>query len=254
MSSYALFTRISTSPDEEDIHHVLFRCEVVTAVMRRVCRWWTLDWQPWSSFSDWNAWFSNVRFFWKVKRVLEGVFCVAWWSLWKLRNRTIFDASPPSRSEIFDDIGDEREFGVVSDGDIPAYMSPGPSYTSLASTAQNSLPLANRRKLRVKRTPMMLKSLMRCYSRNCFTYTKTKTTDGFDRSHYGESGGGLCSDRSSGFGGGRSGGGFGSDCFDDFGGSRSGGGFGLDRSSGGFGGRLGSGRSGGDGFGSFGDT
>nr|GFB57508.1 RNA-directed DNA polymerase, eukaryota [Tanacetum cinerariifolium] len=46
--------------DEEDIHHVLFRCEVVTAVMRRVCRWWTLDWQPWSSFSDWNAWFSNV--------------------------------------------------------------------------------------------------------------------------------------------------------------------------------------------------
>nr|GEU62624.1 RNA-directed DNA polymerase, eukaryota [Tanacetum cinerariifolium] len=90
--------------DEEDIHHVLFRCEVATAVMRRVCRWWTLDWQPWSSFSDWNAWFSNVRFFSKVKRVLEGVFCVAWWSLWKLRNRTIFDASPPSRSEMFDDI------------------------------------------------------------------------------------------------------------------------------------------------------
>nr|GEV62018.1 RNA-directed DNA polymerase, eukaryota [Tanacetum cinerariifolium] len=90
--------------DEEDIHHVLFRCEVATAVMRRVCRWWSLDWQPWSSFSDWNAWFSNVRFFSKVKRVLEGVFCVAWWSLWKLRNRTIFDASPPSRSEIFDDI------------------------------------------------------------------------------------------------------------------------------------------------------
>nr|GEU58809.1 RNA-directed DNA polymerase, eukaryota [Tanacetum cinerariifolium] len=90
--------------DEEDIHHVLFRCEVATAVMRRVCRWWTLDWQPWSSFSDWNAWFSNVRFFSKVKRVLEGVFCVAWWSLWKLRNCTIFDVSPPFRSEIFDDI------------------------------------------------------------------------------------------------------------------------------------------------------
>nr|GEU87480.1 hypothetical protein [Tanacetum cinerariifolium] len=90
--------------DEEDIHHVLFRCEVATAVMRRVCRWWALDWQPWSSFSDWNTWFSNVRFFSKVKRVLEGVFCVAWWSLWKLRNRTIFDASPTSRSEIFDDI------------------------------------------------------------------------------------------------------------------------------------------------------
>nr|GEW38356.1 RNA-directed DNA polymerase, eukaryota [Tanacetum cinerariifolium] len=90
--------------DEEDIHHVLFRCEVATTVMRRVCRWLALDWQPWSSFSDWNAWFSNIRFSSKVKRVLEGVFCVAWWSLWKMRNRTIFDASPPSRSEIFDDI------------------------------------------------------------------------------------------------------------------------------------------------------
>nr|GEX82491.1 RNA-directed DNA polymerase, eukaryota [Tanacetum cinerariifolium] len=87
-------------------HSAAGRCNrlVATAVMRRVCRWWALDWQPRSSFSDWNAWFSNVPFFSKVKRVLEGVFCVAWWSLWKLRNRTIFDASPPSRSEIFDDI------------------------------------------------------------------------------------------------------------------------------------------------------
>ncbi|GJT86943.1 phospholipase-like protein [Tanacetum coccineum] len=61
--------------------------------------------------------------------------------------------------------GDERDFGVVSDGDIAAYMSPGPSYTSPASTAQKSLPLANRRKLHVRRTPLKLKSLMRCYSR-----------------------------------------------------------------------------------------
>ncbi|GJY35924.1 phospholipase-like protein [Tanacetum coccineum] len=68
--------------------------------------------------------------------------------------------------------GDERDFGVVSDGDIAAYMSPGPSYTSHgplhtspASTAHKSLPLANRRKLRVRRTPLKLKSPMRCYSR-----------------------------------------------------------------------------------------
>nr|GEU92389.1 phospholipase-like protein [Tanacetum cinerariifolium] len=59
--------------------------------------------------------------------------------------------------------GDERDFGVVSDGDIPAYMSPRPSYTSSASTSQKSLPLANRRKLRVRRTTLKLKSPMRCY-------------------------------------------------------------------------------------------
>nr|GEW38851.1 hypothetical protein [Tanacetum cinerariifolium] len=61
--------------------------------------------------------------------------------------------------------GDERDFGVVLDGDIPPYMSPGPSYTSPASTAQKSLPLANRCKLRVRSTPLKLKSPMRCYSR-----------------------------------------------------------------------------------------
>ncbi|GJV41553.1 hypothetical protein Tco_1419993 [Tanacetum coccineum] len=68
--------------------------------------------------------------------------------------------------------GDEREFGVVSDGDILAYMSPGPSYTSSVSTAQKSLPLANRRKLRVRRTPLKLKSPMRCYLRKFLRCTK----------------------------------------------------------------------------------
>nr|GEX38397.1 hypothetical protein [Tanacetum cinerariifolium] len=61
--------------------------------------------------------------------------------------------------------GDERDFGVVSDGDIQTYMSPGPLYTSPASIAHKSLPLANHRKLRVRRTPLKLKSPMRCYSR-----------------------------------------------------------------------------------------
>nr|GEU97638.1 RNA-directed DNA polymerase, eukaryota [Tanacetum cinerariifolium] len=29
---------------EEDIHHVLFRCDVAWTVFRRVCHWWDLDW------------------------------------------------------------------------------------------------------------------------------------------------------------------------------------------------------------------
>nr|GFA94742.1 RNA-directed DNA polymerase, eukaryota [Tanacetum cinerariifolium] len=89
---------------EEDIHHVLFRCNVARTVLRRMCRWWDLDWQAWSLFSDWNSWFSAIRLSSKVKCMLEGVFCVAWWSIWLLRNRTIFDDNPPSRSAIFDDI------------------------------------------------------------------------------------------------------------------------------------------------------
>ncbi|GJU20143.1 phospholipase-like protein [Tanacetum coccineum] len=73
--------------------------------------------------------------------------------------------------------GDEREFGVVSDGDIAPYMSPGLSYTSPASTAQKSLPLAHRRKLRVRRTLLKLKSPMRCYSRIGESMFEKKKTD-----------------------------------------------------------------------------
>ncbi|GJU40501.1 hypothetical protein Tco_1193458 [Tanacetum coccineum] len=76
---------------EEDVHHVFFRCSLSRAVLQRVCRWWDLDWQDWSSFSEWYSWFSSIRLSSKVKSLLEGVFYVAWWSIWGLRNRTIFD-------------------------------------------------------------------------------------------------------------------------------------------------------------------
>ena len=89
---------------EEDVHHVLFRCNLSRAVLRRVCRWWDLDWQDWSSFSEWYSWFSSIRLTSNVKSLLEGVFFVTWWSIWGLRNRTIFYVTPPTRSMIFDDI------------------------------------------------------------------------------------------------------------------------------------------------------
>nr|GEY70073.1 RNA-directed DNA polymerase, eukaryota [Tanacetum cinerariifolium] len=42
----------------------------------------------------------------KLKSLLEGVFNVAWWSIWVFRNRVVFYGSTPSRSLIFDDIVD----------------------------------------------------------------------------------------------------------------------------------------------------
>ncbi|GJZ64388.1 RNA-directed DNA polymerase, eukaryota [Tanacetum coccineum] len=89
---------------EEDVPHVLFRCDLAQLVLRRICRWWDLDWQFWTSFLEWQSWFSSIRLSSKVKNMLEGVFCVAWWSIWMFRNRTIFDENPPSRSAIFDNI------------------------------------------------------------------------------------------------------------------------------------------------------
>nr|GEX31413.1 RNA-directed DNA polymerase, eukaryota [Tanacetum cinerariifolium] len=100
----------------EDIHHVLFRCYTAKLVFRRICHWWDLDWHDLLSFSDWNAWFSAIRLPSRIKLILEGVFYVAWWHLWVYRNQSIFAATPPRRSVIFDDIEvgyDDDDDGVV---------------------------------------------------------------------------------------------------------------------------------------------
>ncbi|GKB03915.1 RNA-directed DNA polymerase, eukaryota [Tanacetum coccineum] len=47
--------------DEEDVHHLLFRCSLSQEVLHRVCRWWEIDFQLWRSFSEWDAWFSSIR-------------------------------------------------------------------------------------------------------------------------------------------------------------------------------------------------
>nr|GEV07230.1 RNA-directed DNA polymerase, eukaryota [Tanacetum cinerariifolium] len=74
------------------------------SIFRRICQWWELDWQALESFSDWNSWFSLIRLSSKVKALLEGVFGVAWWSIWGFRNHTIYNEMPPRRSVLFDDI------------------------------------------------------------------------------------------------------------------------------------------------------
>ncbi|GKD88323.1 RNA-directed DNA polymerase, eukaryota, partial [Tanacetum coccineum] len=60
--------------DEEDVHHLLFRCSLSQEVLHRVCRWWEIDFQLWRSFSEWDEWFSSIRLPGSVKGFLEGVF------------------------------------------------------------------------------------------------------------------------------------------------------------------------------------
>ncbi|GJR42294.1 zf-CCHC domain-containing protein [Tanacetum coccineum] len=40
-----------------------------------------------------------------IKSLLEGVFSIAWWSIWVFRNRLLFDDKPPSARAFPDDIG-----------------------------------------------------------------------------------------------------------------------------------------------------
>nr|GEX65397.1 retrovirus-related Pol polyprotein from transposon TNT 1-94 [Tanacetum cinerariifolium] len=91
-------------PDISFLHVALFGCDLAENIFRRIYRWWELDWQALESFSDLNYWFYLIRLSSKVKALLEGVFCVAWWSMWGFRNRTIYNEMPPRRSVLFDDI------------------------------------------------------------------------------------------------------------------------------------------------------
>ncbi|GKA89386.1 RNA-directed DNA polymerase, eukaryota [Tanacetum coccineum] len=89
---------------EEDVQHIFFRCDLARDVLRGLCRWWEIDWNIWSSFSSWNSWFASISLGSNLKSILEGVFCVAWWSIWTFRNRLLYDDKPPLRSTIMEDI------------------------------------------------------------------------------------------------------------------------------------------------------
>ncbi|GJS10851.1 zf-CCHC domain-containing protein [Tanacetum coccineum] len=60
----------------EDVQHVFFRCDVARVVLRKICRWWDLDWQEICSFSDWDAWFLSFRLSSRLKSILEDRRCV----------------------------------------------------------------------------------------------------------------------------------------------------------------------------------
>ncbi|GJS37805.1 reverse transcriptase domain-containing protein [Tanacetum coccineum] len=59
----------------EDVQHVFFRCDVARVVLRKICRWWDLDWQEICSFSDWDAWFLSFRLSSRLKSILEAIRC-----------------------------------------------------------------------------------------------------------------------------------------------------------------------------------
>nr|GEW14562.1 RNA-directed DNA polymerase, eukaryota [Tanacetum cinerariifolium] len=88
----------------KDSQHLFFRCDMVKCIFQMIFRWWNLQWVDAKSFDDWFSWFKSVRMPGKPKDLLEGVFYTSWWHIWNFQNRLIFDASPPRRSVIFDDI------------------------------------------------------------------------------------------------------------------------------------------------------
>ncbi|GJV24186.1 RNA-directed DNA polymerase, eukaryota [Tanacetum coccineum] len=88
----------------EDSSHLFFSCDLAVDISRLVCRWWNLTWSPLASYDEWLTWFKGIRLGSKIKNMLEGVFYIAWWSIWNFRNCLLFAAQNPRKDIIFDDI------------------------------------------------------------------------------------------------------------------------------------------------------
>ena len=88
----------------ESISHLLFSCSMARDILFKVFRWWSLDATSLHSYEDWLSWLTNIRISKQVKLVLEGVFYVMWWEIWRFRNNLVFGLIAPRKEIIFDDI------------------------------------------------------------------------------------------------------------------------------------------------------
>ncbi|GJW35756.1 RNA-directed DNA polymerase, eukaryota, partial [Tanacetum coccineum] len=67
-SSSCLICNVS----DEDLAHLLFRCDLAIEVTRLVYRWWNLVWIPLDSYISWLSWIKALRMNSRSKSVLEG--------------------------------------------------------------------------------------------------------------------------------------------------------------------------------------
>ncbi|GJX65067.1 putative reverse transcriptase domain-containing protein [Tanacetum coccineum] len=88
----------------ESCSHLLFSCNLARLILRKVARWWELDIHEFHSYEDWLAWLISLRLSKGLKEVLEGVFYVMWWVIWKFRNQVLFGSSQPRLELLFDEI------------------------------------------------------------------------------------------------------------------------------------------------------
>ncbi|GJW56899.1 RNA-directed DNA polymerase, eukaryota, reverse transcriptase zinc-binding domain protein [Tanacetum coccineum] len=121
--------------EDEDLAHLFFRCSLVTDIVRLVCRWWNIAWASIDSYSNWLHWFNAIRLSPKVKDLLEGVFYITWWSIWRFRNQVLFSSLVPRKDVLFDDIARK----IYSDWDLQVVSETTPETSPSRITSSPSL-------------------------------------------------------------------------------------------------------------------
>ncbi|GJW49084.1 RNA-directed DNA polymerase, eukaryota [Tanacetum coccineum] len=88
----------------ESCSHLFFSCFMARKITTKLARWWEFDCPDLFSYDDWLEWFHTLRLLKGFKDILEGVFYVMWWVIWKYRNQTLFGSSQPRMDMLFDEI------------------------------------------------------------------------------------------------------------------------------------------------------
>nr|GEY76595.1 reverse transcriptase domain-containing protein [Tanacetum cinerariifolium] len=61
----------------------------------KVASWCELEIPVFDSYEDWLNWFISLHLSKAFKDMLEGIFFVMWWEIWKFRNQILFDTIQP---------------------------------------------------------------------------------------------------------------------------------------------------------------
>ncbi|GKC90487.1 RNA-directed DNA polymerase, eukaryota [Tanacetum coccineum] len=67
----------------ESCSHLFFSCSMARNITTKLARWWEFDCPDLFSYDDWLEWFHTLRLLKGFKDILEGVFYVMWWVIWK---------------------------------------------------------------------------------------------------------------------------------------------------------------------------
>lgn len=84
----------------ESVDHVLVSCPFVWNVWAEMLNWWDVQGALPGSVEGIILWWDGEYFSRKERRIWQGVPLVVLWSLWKLRNEVVFNASTPIFSEV----------------------------------------------------------------------------------------------------------------------------------------------------------
>ncbi|GJV77133.1 ribonuclease H-like domain-containing protein [Tanacetum coccineum] len=83
--------------------HILFVCQIVREVFRKITYWWDANLMEVSSYEEWLDWILKLRLHYKYKQLLERVSNIMWWLSWSFRNKSIFGSDLLSKAMLFDD-------------------------------------------------------------------------------------------------------------------------------------------------------